>query len=218
MSNEKPPRRKSWKSGTIRDIEAERRLKTERAASRSELSERAASRAEQDALAEADTAPQGTPEHIDQIDTGMTQSIADSPDLHRLFVRSEHNRELIQEARKDAANLVIDALGKVPPAEHMSKLEKMIRRIRWVVIAVAIPAGSSAILVGRYIYNRAVESTRQGVLVERMVDREKEYELKINKLEEEVRAALELSRQNTKRIDDIRGEVNFRSGAVRRDP
>lgn len=91
------------------------------------------------------------------VDTGVTQQILENAELKRLFVRSEHNRALIIAAREEAANRDLEIAGEKPPPIRFDRVEKGIRRIHWIVTVIAIPAISSTILMGKYLYARGVD-------------------------------------------------------------
>jgi hypothetical protein len=159
-------KRRPWWSQTQRDLEG--------AAARRE---RAKSQAGHDQVGElaraADT--DAVPDAFEGPDTGITKRINEDPDLARLYARDEHTREqvrsMVLEARKDAADRIFKAMGDKPPAEQMSALERTIRRLKVVITVIAVPAVTSAVLVGRYIYDRGVADEGARITLQQERDR-----------------------------------------------
>lgn len=190
-------------TGTERDYEAEKRLREERA--RAAVSDdtttdrirRPRRGTAVDQVADLEAASDGTPvEEFEDISTGMTEIIAESPAAMALWHK-------IEKEKRARANSILKAMGKRPPAEVMSKLEKTIRNLKWIIIAIAIPAGSSAILVGKYLYTKGVDDEKS------IVDRQHQTE-QLDQLEKDARAAIELANRNAQRLDDLQREADHR--------
>lgn len=134
---------------TERDLEGLRRIRAER-------------------LGRADrehAVPQRRP---DDPDTGRTERIDQDPDLARLYARSEHNRELVQTTKRELTDMVLEVAGERPPAERLDKAERGLKFVRWVVTAIAIPVISTAVLVGKYLMQKARDDER--LVIEREQD------------------------------------------------
>lgn len=142
---------------------------------------------------ESSAAPQ---QEWEGVSTGVTQRIEEDPDLKRLYVKIE--RGLSRERSKRASD-IMDAMGKRPPAEVMSKLERTIRRLKYLIVAVAIPAGSSVILVGKYLTDRAAVNERALIERQQLIDRVGEHERTI-------KALSDLANKNATLIETIERE------------
>lgn len=125
-------------------------------------------------------------------DTGITQAISESPELMLLWRKLAHEKQR-------RANQITKAMGAKPPAEVMSKLEKTIRNLRALIIAVAIPAGSSVILVGKYLYAKGAEDERA------QFERSRQAE-QLDEVTKIARDAINLSTRNAQRLDDSQFE------------
>lgn len=159
-----------------------------------------------------DGVPHELPDDWDHIDTGVvvTQELEDSirgdPRLMVLYAKIKHER-----TRRGSA--IMEALGKKPPAERMSAFERTLRRLRWLVVAVAIPAGSSTVLVGKYLMEKSAAEERARIELEQLKAHDVDYEVRI-------RAVEDIAGKNAQRIDDFfRGHrQSDPSVAPRRDP
>lgn len=150
-----------------------------------------------------------------EADTGVTEEIRDrvkqSPELHLLF------RKLRKE-RERRANQITHAMGKKPPAEAMSKLERNIRWAWRALALIAIPAISAALLAIRNVY--AAGGDNREAQIERRMALEDVAALKAitTKLSVDLRDIAELARINARRIDDLRERRHLFDVAPRRDP
>ena len=165
-----------------------------------------------DELAEAVDESDGTPEeNWDEVDTGIT------PEMERAILQNPISRVLfakIKHERKKRASDIMAAMGAKPPAERMSAFEKTLRRLRWIVVAIAIPAGSSTVLVGKYLMARSAAEERARIELEQLKAHDEDYGRRIRGVED-------LASKNAQRIDDFirsrRRDPDF-DVAPRRDP
>jgi phage tail tape-measure protein len=178
-----PPRR--HQTQTERDVAGlkARRDRESRSVARDQVDEL------EDAIDESD----GTPETWDEIDTGVTveleEAIRQNPALRVIYAKLKHER-------KRRASDIMAAMGAKPPAERMSAFEKTLRRLRWIIVAIAIPAGSSTILVGKYLVERSAASERARIELEELQAHDVEYARRVRALED-------LATKDAQRIDDF---------------
>lgn len=148
--------------------------------------------------ADSDGIPSG--ELID-VSTGITAAIKESPELLALFAKIEHVRTETVDAKKASANQLMAAI-KSPPIEQMSALEKTIRRLKWIIVAVAVPAVSAMLMAGHYIYAKAVSDTRSAVEMEQLIQRVTNSEKKLDELRSKIEAVGDIAKRNSDRIED----------------
>lgn len=101
-------------------------------------------------------------------DTGVTERIEGDPDLLRLYQKEEHTRMMLATLRREAADRDLEIAGERPPSTRFDAIEKRLKFWQWMIMAIAVPAISSAILVGKYLYNRGMEDER--ARAERTID------------------------------------------------
>lgn len=146
--------------------------------------------------------PQG--EFDDDIDTGRTERIDSDPELHRLYVKSEHNRALILEAKREAADLVLEAAGERPPDDRFKAIEKRVKRWHWLITVIAIPAITSILIVVKYLMLKSAADERSLVERERMIEQIRDMRSEISGLKSQLRDVENLARRNETRLDSWR--------------
>jgi hypothetical protein len=137
-------------------------------------------------------------EELEGVDTGMTPRIEEDPDLLRLYHKIEKG---LRRERSKRASDILAVVGEKPPAEVMSGLERTIRRLKYLIVAVAIPAGSSAILVGKYLTDRAASNERTLIERQQLVDKVAEHERIIKEISD-------LAKRNATLIEILQPKVN----------
>lgn len=115
-------------------------------------------------------------EFADEEPSAVTAAIERDPALRRL------RDQLVTEAT-DRANQIVAALGDKPPEERMSALERRLRRYRALIIAIAIPAASSTIVVAKYLMDKAAADERAKLEREQLLEHDRDHEARLRALE-----------------------------------
>jgi anti-sigma-K factor RskA len=150
----------------------------------------AAPSARQSSRSELDAVSQGVViREFEMDDTGITQRIQEDPDLALLYRKEENTR-------KKFADMLMEAMGEKPPEERLSSIEKAIRFWRWIIVAIAIPAATSAVLVGKYLIQKGADDERVKIESEQI-------QKKADDLETRLRAIEDTATRNSQRLDDF---------------
>lgn len=123
------------------------------------------------------------PSFIDDVDTGRVELFEDDPKSQILYARSEHNRRLIAIAREESANRDLEIAGERPPDARFEVLERRLRFSWWILTAIAIPALSSMIIVGKYLYTKGETDTRATFEREQLKAQMIDHEARLRELE-----------------------------------
>jgi hypothetical protein len=159
--DDNPPPRRRLQTSTDRDAAGLARIRRDR-----ELERLAKSR---DRKSTDLRGVPAVPRAIHDPDTGRTTRIEQDPDLNILYVRSEHNRALIAQQNRETKDAILEVAGERPPEERFAKVEKGVKIAHWIITAIAVPAISATLLVGKYIVTKAREDER--ALIQREADR-----------------------------------------------
>jgi hypothetical protein len=119
----------------------------------------------------------GIPEAIDfESVSGVTETMLSDPDKLELVAKIEREKRV-------RANAIMKAMGDKPPGPRMSSLERTVRRLKGVIVAIAIPFASSAVLVGKWLMSKAAEEERARIEREQILERDRDFEQRIRLLE-----------------------------------